>query len=64
MTTRKERARLEILDICIIAYDRGKLAHRVNADYAFEREIGLQAERASEIIGRHWWVLAYASSML
>jgi len=56
--TREERACLEILGVCIIAYDRGKLAHRMDADDAFKREIGLQAERASKIVGGHWCILA------
>lgn len=62
--TRIRRACLEIFGVCIIAYDHRELAHRVDADDAFKCKIGLQAERASKVVGGYWWVLAYASLML
>lgn len=37
--------------ICIIAHDLCKLAHGMDANDAFESKIGLQAQRAGEIIG-------------
>ena len=45
------RAYLVVFHISFVADDFGKLAHCMDANDAFKSQVGLQAERASEIVG-------------